>query len=603
MEHTSGLKWKERTKIVIGIDIGTTQSAVAIGLLEQGVEVGKALHTVTEWPGQHVKQSKIPTAIWYDTSRQVPQAMSFGAETMSFEIEEKALKQKWQLVQNFKLHMHPEELRTRENLDMDLLPTHLPLEQVYSDFLRYLFANAENYFKDRIVRGNALWQRHREEMEFVIAHPNAWSTTQQAFLRKVAIEAGLVNKNNARKRVRFVTEAEASVHYCLYNSNLMHHLQPGTNFAVCDAGGSTTDSTLYSVASTLPLFKIEEKSVPGCVQAGGIFIDRSARIYMQTLLGKAGLSIDDVKQYCDEGIKDFEAHAKRSLGNGDKEYFINLGNSHFSDSDAHVRRGRMAVSSADMKSFFDAHIKKIFDNVDKLIKGVNVSDILLVGGFGDSRYLRDEFKKRYNQRGCQVTLMDTSRPTSKAVADGAIVWSYSQAVVSRRPRSTFGTTCATIRDPGNPEHSGRGFYLGLDGREHIAGKWETIALQGVPIQVTSVNRSSFTRSYSTSAPYLGDFHSTIEAYAGENPPYWSRSRNGTLNPGFRKECKVTANLQKLSGALEMKVGKGGKIYWELGFSLCIRYGGVELEGFIEWEEDGETREGPITIVPDEPIGE
>jgi molecular chaperone DnaK (HSP70) len=40
MEYISGLTWNQETKIVIGIDIGTTQSAVSIGLLEHG-EAGK----------------------------------------------------------------------------------------------------------------------------------------------------------------------------------------------------------------------------------------------------------------------------------------------------------------------------------------------------------------------------------------------------------------------------------------------------------------------------------------------------------------------------------------------------------------------------------
>ncbi|CAE6411041.1 unnamed protein product, partial [Rhizoctonia solani] len=591
MDFAPDFKWKEKTKIVIGIDIGTTQSAVAIGLLERGVDVRKSLHTVTEWPGQEIKQAKIPTAMWYDVQGPTPQAMSFGAETTSFETEEKARKQKWVHVKNFKLHLHPKELKPKEDFNLDAvlnpLPSRLTMERVYTDFMKYLFANTEAYFKDRILRGEALWSVYRHEMEFVIAHPNAWSTKQQAFLRKVAIKAGLVNENNAQKQVRFVTEAEASVHYCLHESTLMDHFEVGTNFAVCDAGGSTVDITLYTVAIKAPLFKLEEKKIPGCVPAGGIFVDQSAKAYMRELLGYAHLSDGDINLYCDEGIRDFEAHAKRvfKLTDKEKEYSINVGNTKFSEPASNVRRGRMMVPDTDMKSFFDSCTNKMFAKVDELVKGVEISDVLLVGGLGDSPYLRDEFRKRYKQQGCEVTLVDSSRPTSKAVADGAVIWSYTQAVVSRRPGSTFGTTCATLRDLENPKHIGRGFYLGLDGCERVAGKWETIVVKGVPLQATSVNRSSFARFYSSSAPYLGEFQDTIEAFAGEDPLYWSRKNDGSFYPGFRTECKVTGNLQKLSGALKMKVSQDGSIYWVLEFDLCIRYGGIELEGFIEWKEN------------------
>ncbi|KAG8710383.1 hypothetical protein FRC11_004568 [Ceratobasidium sp. 423] len=202
-----------------------------------------------------------------------------------------------------------------------------------------------------------------------------------------------------------------------------------------------------------------------------------------------------------------------------------------------------------MKSFFDVCIKQIFANMDELIRGINVSEVLLVGGFGESPYLRDELRRKYESGVCKVWLLDSSRPSSKAVADGAIIWSYNLS---------------------DPQHRGREFYVGLDGRELVAGKWDTI--------VVKVPGRTFTN-------HLGQFEGMIEAYAGDSPPYWSKNDNGLYNPGFRSECKVTANLQNLSGALEMSFGAGGKIYWELEFCLCIRFGGVELEAFIEWKEN------------------
>ncbi|CAE7118395.1 unnamed protein product [Rhizoctonia solani] len=580
MEYVSGLTWKENTKIVIGIDIGTTQSAVSIGLLEQGVAVNKALHPVREWPGQD--------------------PMSFGADATSFTVEDKAEDQKWLLAKHFKLHLHPDELRTRDNLHVETLPYGVTLEQVYTDFLRYLFAHTEKYFKDWIVDGSLLWPRYRDTMEFVIAHPNAWSTREQAFLRKVAIKAGLVNSGNASRNVRFVTEAEASVHYCLHDSNLMNHLKPGTNFAVCDAGGSTVDTTLYSVVTASPLFTIEEKHAPGCVQAGAIFVDRAVHSYIETALKRAELPAEDIATYCKDGMRDFEAHAKRGFRNpGDGS--INIGNTSCTITSAGVRRGRMTVPNVSMKLFFDGCVKKIFANVNEQVRGVTVSAIVLVGGFGDSPYLRDELRKQYESSNCKVTTLDSSRPTSKAVADGAIIWSYSQAVVSRRPRSTFGAVCSTVRDLGNPEHAGRQFFIGVDGREKVKGVWDTITVKDVPLLVTSVNRSSFARHYTTSAPYLGSFETSIAAYDGTNPPYWAQSHEGLYNRGFRTECKVTADLQKLSGGLEMNTGVGGRIYWELEFDICIRFGGVELEAYIEWNENGVTRQGPVTVVPDQSV--
>ncbi|KEP47397.1 heat shock 70 kDa protein 12A [Rhizoctonia solani 123E] len=603
MEYVSGMTWTGETKIVIGIDIGTTQSAVAIGLLEHGISVSGALHTVTEWPGQDLKQAKIPTAIWYDTNGK---AVSFGAETTSYSTEEQAEANDWFLAKHFKLLLHPEELQAQRNLNVETpaFPYGVTLEQVYSDFLRYLLAHTEKYFKDRIIDGGLLWSRYQNKLEIVIAHPNAWSTRQQAFLRKVAIQAGAVSATQAQDKVRFVTEGEASVHFCLADPklNLKSHIKTGSVFAVCDAGGSTVDSIVYSVAATTPLLQLEEKRASGCVQAGGIFVDEVAKSYMQTALHTAGVTDEeDIAEYLKVGIRDFEAGVKRLFSNEMKDYFIKLGDRRVSFPSASVRRGNMVLPNTIIKRFFDNCVQQIFGSVDEQVEGAGASLILLVGGFADSPHLRKEFRKRYEGQRCQVAITDSS--TAKAVANGIIIWSYSQVVISRSPRSTFGSTCSTLRDPEDPNHQGRESYVGIDGREYLAGKWDTIVTKGVPLQVTSVNRSTYSRHYSTSAPYLGNFEDVVEAYVSENPPYWSKNNNGFYMPGFRTECKVTANLQNLSGALEMKFGAGGRVYWQLRFSLCIRFGGVELEAFIEWEENGITRNGPATIIPDQPVSD
>ncbi|KAG8792439.1 hypothetical protein FRC12_006086 [Ceratobasidium sp. 428] len=109
-------------------------------------------------------------------------------------------------------------------------------------------------------------------MEVVIARPNGWGIREQTFLRAVAIEAGLALASSPHK-IRFMTEAEASVHFCIYHTNLGSRLQLGAKFAVCDAGGSTVDTTVYLVIAARPVLKIEEARASACVQAGAIFAD------------------------------------------------------------------------------------------------------------------------------------------------------------------------------------------------------------------------------------------------------------------------------------------------------------------------------------------
>ncbi|KAG8751489.1 hypothetical protein FRC11_009324 [Ceratobasidium sp. 423] len=180
-------------------------------------------------------------------------------------------------------------------------------------------------------------------MEFVIAHPNAWATAQREFLRKVAILANFVKDTQAQSNIHFLSGGEASVHFCLdADSNLRRYLQPGTVFAVCDAGEPTVDTTVYSVASTTPSLKIEEKRASGCVQAGGIYVDEAAGRYIQTAL-RAQVSNEDVSEYVRVGKQDFEAGVKRLFSNEEKDYFIKLGERRLNVPSASVRRGHMVL--------------------------------------------------------------------------------------------------------------------------------------------------------------------------------------------------------------------------------------------------------------------
>jgi hypothetical protein len=55
--------------------------------------------------------------------------------------------------------------------------------------------------------------------------------------------------------------------------------------------------------------------------------------------------------------------------------------------------------------------------------------------------------------------------------------------------------------------------------------------------------------------------------------------------GFQKSCTIAADLNNLSGALEPRIGAHGSMYWRLYFDVCIRFGGTELEAYLEWEEN------------------
>lgn len=590
--------WEGENKIVVGIDIGTTQSGVAFAYLEKGQE--QSIHRVTQWPGQEAQNqaSKIPTLVWYDADKK---AVCFGAEALTPQAEDDAEDNGWQLAKHFKLHLHPGSMRSQHGLTLDPLPPGISLLKVYSDFLGYLLRHTQTFFEDRIVDGRLLWQKHRSRMQFVIAHPNGWGIREQAFLRTAATNAGLVTNTTAATCVRFVTEAEASVHFCIYHTNLGSRLQPGMKFAVCDAGGSTVDTTVYSVLSTRPPIELEEAKDSACVQAGAIFVNATAEQYIRKTLRNASLPPDDVIEYAKHGVQDFERNLKRQFSGAMEAKPVEVAGPRVNFPGVGIRRGRMSLQGATVQTFFDICVNEITASVDQQLQGLNVSHILLVGGFGDSPYLRRVFKDRYEPRGCQITLTNDS--SSKAVADGAIIWSTTSSVTGRAPRSSFGIETSMRYNSANPDHQGREIITCPSGNEKVSGIWSQIAAKGVVIDSRAVARESFSQAFNTPNPDLSNFEITLISFSNNGEPMWARDKRGLLANGFQNCCTISADLANLSGALEPRIGVHGNKYWRLYFEVCIRFGGTELEAYLEWEERGAARTGDVTIVPEDPVEE
>ncbi|KDN40991.1 hypothetical protein RSAG8_07697, partial [Rhizoctonia solani AG-8 WAC10335] len=583
--------WQEGSRIIVGIDIGSTHSGVAFAYLPKGGT--EVVHRVTKWPGS--SQSKIPTQIWYDKNGN---AKSYGAEAVSEEAKEEAREKGWTLAQHFKLRLHPGEMVSKHKVKPDRLPEGVSLHRVYADFMSYLIENTKPEFEKRLGTGSKLWEEHRSNMLFVLAHPNGWGIRQQEFLRSAAVQAGLVDEKTSNERIRFVTEAEASVHYCINDGNIRGILKPGMRFAVCDAGGSTVDTTVYNVIDVHPRLKLEEEREPACIQAGGIYVDAAVRKYLERNLTEAKLSNEAVKEYTHTGVNVFEESPKR-LYDGSENLKIRIGSFGlgFQTSEVKVYRGLMTIPGKDACGFFDICVQDIVQSIDEQIRGLDVSYILLVGGLGDSPYLQNQLTRKYETLDCE--LITANEPTSKAVAEGAVMWNTVTSVFRRRPRWSYGIQGYTRFDSQLDDHWERPKFTAADGYMKISGIWCEIVKKGVSIEADSVHREPFVRTYPTPRPNLQMFEIALYTYSGDDKPEWMRNKNGTLHADFEQVCLLQADLTGISGALESKIGPQDKRYWGVLFWVCVRFGDTEISAYLEWEEAGETRFGPISIVAQE----
>ncbi|KAF8707544.1 ATP binding, partial [Rhizoctonia solani] len=586
MKSFSDEPWKGESKIILGIDLGTTHSAVSFAYLYQGDR--QVVRRVTKWPGQeaHKDHSKIPTLVYYDKDNEAKK-------------RDQAEEEGWSLAKYFKLHLHPQSMRSQDRLTLYPLPFGVSLSKVYTDFLGYLLRHTHTFFEEHIIDGPQIWKTCASNILIVMAHPNGWATREQNFMRQALMDVGPEYKNY---QVTFVTEGEASVHFCMFNSNMESALEPHTDLIVCDAGGSTVDTTAYVVESTSPMLELRERKASACIQAGGVFVDIECEKYLTKLLSVAHLDEEDIREYLGNGLRDFEAGAKQEFGSADGAHYINFNDSRFSKETIGIKRGRMSLKGSIIETFFEGVVSSTITSLKQQMQGLSPKHLLLVGGFGESKYLRRRLNQEFSKDGCRVAIVDDS--TSKAAADGSVIWAAKLSVVGRVTRTSYGTTVRTRYDPLNPDHLGRKFSRGNGGYQGVTGKWSEIVAEGVTLSAQESARRKFLKSYKPGRSSYSDlekYTDEIWVYYGQpgTNPGWIEDKDGNINPGFEKLCTVEANLAGMRDALIRKVGADGT-YEVLEFWLAIQAGGTELCARIEWIENGVQKSGPVTIMP-EPV--
>jgi len=229
-------------------------------------------------------------------------AVLFGAEAIeNVDNLENTTLAKW-----FKLHMHPETMRAKSQLTPPALPRGVTLKTIYADMLAYLYKHAcvfiDGSSLDAVGRGS-LCQRLKNNTVVILAIPNGWEDSQQAFLREAVVAAGILPFNHARERLQFVSESEASVHFAITYADITSWLRVGTTLAVCDAGGSTVDTTVYKCTAEAPNLQLEEVTASECVQAGSAFVDQEAERFLRDKLSSSRYGTPEVMESI---VREFE---------------------------------------------------------------------------------------------------------------------------------------------------------------------------------------------------------------------------------------------------------------------------------------------------------
>ncbi|KAH7067222.1 hypothetical protein BKA62DRAFT_810091 [Auriculariales sp. MPI-PUGE-AT-0066] len=581
-------EYRGEEQLVIGMDLGTTMSAVLYSHLRDGKEPRARL--IMKWPGQPAAAGdcKLPTLVRYDAEGK---ALLFGrAAQLNEEKQENTHLAKW-----FKLWLHLSTMRTEFSLAPPPLPLNVTVNDVYADFMAFLFTHTRQCLEGT-VGGNvrdSLWTRFKSTFALCLAIPNGWDQAQQYVLREAVVKAGILPLDEVVSRLTFVTEAEASVHFAIAHADIGTWLCDDSMFLVTDAGGSTGDTVAYKCTSVSPKLMLMEATSSECVQAGSAIVNQAAD---QLFRSKMHQSQFDEAETLETMLNDSEQNAKREYDGSNDGVVVKTG-TNVTDKTRNVTKGHLRLSGDEMEYIFKGPLEEIANSIDRAVcrAGRRQSEdplrLLTVGGFAESAKLRSFLDERLSAHN--ILLITVDEPTKKAAAEGAVYWYAKKFVVARAARKSYGVLCDESYLRSLPEHQARSNAVCTDddGRQVLPGRFSCLVTKNQVIQNDSCTKIPYYHT-SRGKPDFRGFQVNLFCTDDENPGHWAIDANFDLEPGFEHACTLKADMSGFEHTLQPLADSS----WHIDFSVEVFFGRTMLCANLAWTEDSQVRKGPVAVI-------
>ncbi|KAF8317145.1 hypothetical protein DL93DRAFT_2165803 [Clavulina sp. PMI_390] len=435
-----------KDKLTIAIDVGTSQSAVAVAYVSKG-DVTFSLESLSDsdltrdldgtsfstlvdsWPGQqnNLQLARVPTALLYSEDDNL---LACGAEVQqmlqatNFQLEDSP---RYKRPQYFKTVLHPEQFAA-VGKSLHFVFLFIRLQIMLQTRAQYL--------------GFDPWITAREDATIVLSHPNKWRAAQQLILRQAAIAAGLVTPRDVTSRLHFVEEAEAAASFALLeHPGMKDTLKAGVKFVVCDAGGSTVDISSYVVKSQKShgsrVIEMDELATPFSLDAGGIYVDLGFSLhFVEVLASYLSNNPQEHQILLDDAMNEFEGHSKRRFTTPGDTMHVRFGPRGLNIPEAGVRKGTFEIPGPTATTFFQPSLEATAAGLLGLKRSQDASVIILTGGFAESPYFKRVIRERLEVNpGCRIIL--ANHPMSKAVVVGALALTHGmdqRIKIKRKPR-------------------------------------------------------------------------------------------------------------------------------------------------------------------------
>ncbi|ORY07257.1 hypothetical protein BCR34DRAFT_603919 [Clohesyomyces aquaticus] len=427
-------------KLIVGVDFGTTYSGVSYVTTNK---TARDVVVIMNWPG--------PARPWA-TSPKTPSRIAYADENtevnsnmVGFQVTAKMKSYTW-----FKLRLDRGATTVYDDPGLHLsegegvmkLPPMKNATQVCGEYLKELY-DFTMALLDQRSDADVL---RITPIEFWFTVPAIWSDAAKASTKRAAEFAGFGSRTG--DQINFISEPEAAAIATLnsvtYGGSEMQ-ISPGDGVLICDCGGGTVDITTYLVRAIQPL-DFEELLIGEGGKCGSTYIDRLFLQWVTATFGAAFTSLPFEKRGPgSQFMNQFENH-KRDFGlqhNSTAPFEVELVLEGVTSPHYNAEEGKIKFTSADLERWFRPVVQKILAllqeqmNQVQMQSGRSINKILLVGGFGDSRYLLESVRRWSRAHGgARVISPDDAQA---AIVKGAAMRGLSgNTIKSRRCRRNYG---------------------------------------------------------------------------------------------------------------------------------------------------------------------
>ncbi|MGW8598459.1 Hsp70 family protein [Streptomyces sp. NPDC055893] len=444
----------KKQKVAVAIDFGTHGTGYAWALIDDDK---RQVHPHMRWKDQPAPTAKNLTALLLDADGDV---LAWGYEARR-RFNSRSAGPDAQYLKAFKMSLAPAS--TEGTAAGELTATSLSVERAKRLVTLYLKQISHLAVEEVAASGFTA-----DEIRWCLTVPAIWGDYEKQLMREAAVAAGLPDDT---KRLLLAYEPEVAAHHARvsgartaqFTGKRASLMSVGSRFLVADCGGGTVDITAYRAVSGN---KLEEIGRECGGKFGSEYVNRA---FVENVLVPRFGSYDAIERINDQQpaallglIEKWEEAKLHFSAEHDEEIIIPIpvGIDRCLDeksrkSLAELQDGvteEIVIPAKEARELFEEVVPGILSLVDKQLDEMRSQRrnapgkelVVLVGGFGNSPYLRHRLQEHLEGRADLIVPPDPQA----AVLFGAVHYACSPQIRARRARMTYGIAVADRFRPG-----------------------------------------------------------------------------------------------------------------------------------------------------------